>query len=167
MSSTIALQLPSAGEIKSYFQSWPSNTSNALKTTFTSLTVRDYIRLVWIVGGYVFLRPHLERGFKFLFDRGQKKQAAAEEEEEEEEEDDAQFHTRMSANDLRGTASGAQAGGDGDEDEEDEGLRKRPVPQWGRAARLRQKKAIQLIEEEFARRKEEEDDADIADLLED
>lgn len=31
------------------------------------LTLQHYIRLVWIIGGYLFLRPYIELGFRKLF----------------------------------------------------------------------------------------------------
>ncbi|KZZ91577.1 hypothetical protein AAP_03283 [Ascosphaera apis ARSEF 7405] len=162
MSSPETTQIPlfNVADVKSYITNWPSNASNALKGTFASLGIRDYIRLVWIIGGYIFLRPHIEKIFKMLFEKGQKKN-------EEGEEEDENVHAKMSANDLRGVSSGVDyPGHEDDEEEEDENV-KSPVPQWGRAARLRQKKAIQLIEEEFARKQAEDDDKDIEDLLED
>lgn len=39
----------------------------SISSTISHLTVYDYIRLVWIVGGYIFLRPYLELGFRKLF----------------------------------------------------------------------------------------------------
>ncbi|KAI5300481.1 hypothetical protein KEM56_002425 [Ascosphaera pollenicola] len=161
---TTQVPLINVGDVKNYIINWPSNAGSALKGTFATLSIRDYIRLVWIVGGYIILRPYLEKLFKFMFDRGQKKN---EEGEEEEEEDLATGKTKLSANDLRGVSSGVDYPGQEDEEESENENVKPPVPQWGRAARLRQKKAIQLIEEEYARRQAEEDDKDIEDLLED
>ncbi|KAI5300909.1 hypothetical protein KEM55_004039 [Ascosphaera atra] len=152
--------VPSVEDVKSYFHTWPTNASNAMRDTFSSLSIRDYIRIVWIIGGYVFMRPYLEKLFRKMFEKGQARQHA----EEEEEEREAAAEGRMTANDLRGTSTAVK---EDEVDDEDEELVNRKVPQWGRNARLRQKKAMRLIEEEFERRKEEEDDKDIADLLED
>lgn len=40
---------------------------SSITESASQLTVNHYIRLVWIVGGYIFLRPYIERGFQRLF----------------------------------------------------------------------------------------------------
>jgi len=40
---------------------------SSITESVSQLTVDHYIRIVWIIGGYIFLRPYIERGFQRLF----------------------------------------------------------------------------------------------------
>lgn len=70
---------------------------------------------------------------------------------------------RISPNALRG---GKTEEGEGESSEEEEEVDGKGAD-WGRSARKRQKRFLKRWEEEQKRRLEDEDDRDIADLLED
>jgi hypothetical protein len=128
-------------------QTWSANISNS----FSSLALKDYIRLVWIIGGYIILRPYLDRGFRRLMESGASTAEQAEA---------GAKKAKTSANALRGVVDS------GEEEDEDE-VEKDAVPHWGKSARRRQRRFLKEIEREAERKREEEDDRDIADLLED
>ncbi|KAL1954104.1 hypothetical protein VTO42DRAFT_1728 [Malbranchea cinnamomea] len=146
---------------------WYSNFTTNVAESFAGLSVRDYIRLVWIIGGYLFLRPYLDKGFRKLMDRGHQKaeaaQAQAEREEAERRAKSDAAGAKMSGNMLRG----AFVEEDDDDSESDGDGRASAVPQWGKSARRRQRKFMEWLEQEAERRRNEDDDKDIADLLED
>lgn len=125
--------------------------------------MKDYIRLVWIVCGYLIIRPYIDKGFKKLLEQNTDK----EESQESNEQGDGQQHqkAKMSGNALRGVTS--EKSQQQKEEEEDDKAVSTSVPQWGKSARKRQEKFFQLLEREVERKKEEEDDKDIEDLLED
>lgn len=159
----------------SYFANWRHNTGRAVSETFTSLTLKDYIRLVWVICGYCMLRPYLEAGFRKLYESGQAKEEKKKAEQAKSEAEAAAAAKRergeirrakMSANDLRGISTAAQLEEEEDDEEEEEAA-DTSVPQWGRGARLRQKKALRLMEKELQRLKDQEDDKDIEEFLED
>ncbi|PGH01905.1 hypothetical protein GX51_04959 [Blastomyces parvus] len=143
-------------------QTWSTNLTTNVSSSVSSLTVRDYIRLVWIIGGYIFLRPYLDTGFRKLLNTQMDKSDAEEKERERAEAEAANSgsagaRAKMSANALRG-ALGVES--DSEEEDEDE-----DVPQWGKSARRRQKRVLKQLEEAGERLREDEDDKDIADLL--
>lgn len=138
----------SLSSVTNALQTWYAN----LADSFSALTLKDYIRLVWIIGGYLFLRPYLDRGFRKLMESGA---SAAERAKPEAA---AVDKSKMSGN-GRGLAA--------DSEEDEDGGAKNAVPQWGKAARKRQRKFLKRVEQEAERKREEEEDRDIADLLED
>lgn len=133
-----------------------SNFTNNISTSVSNLTIQDYIRLVWIIGGYYFLRPYLDKGFRKLFDSGNAKREA-----EEAAAAETAGKTKLSANTLR---QGDVA--ESDEEGEDEG-ESTGVSNWGRSARRKQRNFMKYLEQEAERKRAEDDDKDIADLLED
>ncbi|KAK2808627.1 hypothetical protein FQN50_004490 [Emmonsiellopsis sp. PD_5] len=140
---------------------YTTNLTTNLSTSVSSLTLRDYIRLIWIIGGYLFLRPYLDAGFRKLLTFNMDKSDKEQEERERTEAEAAGVHgAKVAANKLRGAVEG-----ESDEEEEEEEVE--GEVQWGKSARRRQKQFLRHLEEEAERRKEEEDDRDIADLLED
>ncbi|EEH18431.1 hypothetical protein PABG_00994 [Paracoccidioides brasiliensis Pb03] len=152
--------------ILSTLQTWSTNLKSNLSNSVTSLTLRDYIRLIWIIGGYLFLRPYLDSGFRKLFTSNMDKSDAEEKAQEQAEAavvGSVGARAKLSANVLRGAL------GDNSEsnDEEDGTGETTGVPQWGKSARRRQRRVLRQLEEAALRHKEEEDDKDIADLLED
>ncbi|PGH18406.1 hypothetical protein AJ79_00475 [Helicocarpus griseus UAMH5409] len=177
--------------IRTYLDTFTTN----LSTTVSSLTLRDYIRLVWIIGGYLFMRPYLDAAFRKLLTSNMDK---ADKEKQEREREEALAlaggkkgaadvtgagagKAKLSANALRGVLRelgeddgvGGGADDEGDEDEEGEGQGQGQGtavgggPQWGKSARRRQKRALKELEEAAERMRGEEDDRDIEDLLED
>ncbi|ODH51173.1 hypothetical protein GX48_02598 [Paracoccidioides brasiliensis] len=152
--------------ILSTLQTWSTNLKSNLSNSVTSLTLRDYIRLIWIIGGYLFLRPYLDSGFRKLFTSNMDKSDAEEKAQEQAEAaavGSVGARAKLSANALRGAL------GDNSEsnDEEDGKGETTGVPQWGKSAWRRQRRVLRQLEEAALRHKEEEDDKDIADLLED
>ncbi|EEH42059.1 hypothetical protein PAAG_03980 [Paracoccidioides lutzii Pb01] len=153
--------------ILSTLQTWSTNLKTNLSNSVTSLTLRDYIRLIWIIGGYLFLRPYLDSGFRKLFTSNMDKSDAEEKAQEQAELEAAAVgsvgaRAKLSANALRGAL-----GDDSESNEEEDGTGETTgVPQWGRSARRRQRRVLRKLEEAALRHKEEEDDKDIADLLE-
>ncbi|KAL1606840.1 hypothetical protein SLS60_004249 [Paraconiothyrium brasiliense] len=121
-----------------------------------------WIRLVWIVGAYLLLRPYLMK----LGARAQEKQH------EKDAVDAAPTGAEVHPNDLRGGRKIGVAipGVDSDDEEEEEKTEAKPG-QWGKKARARQRKFIRdTLEKEEKRlqdEQEQEDLKDIADLLED
>ncbi|OJD27969.1 hypothetical protein ACJ73_00625 [Blastomyces percursus] len=150
-------------------QTWSTNFTTNVSSSVSSLTLRDYIRLVWIIGGYLFLRPYLDTGFRKLLKTNMDKSDAEEKERERAEAETANAgsagaRAKISANALRGALG---VGSDSEEDENEEGVEKtQAVPQWGKSARRRQKRVLRQLEE-AGERLREDDDKDIADLLED
>ena len=136
-----------------------SNFTHNISDTVTEFSIRDYIRLVWIIGGYIFLRPYLDKGFKKLMESGSAKQ-----EEEEEEATPTDVGAKVSANELRGIREKVDEEQDDDEDSD---VGESTGVSWGKSARRKQRRTIRYLEQELERRKEEEDDKDIEDLLED
>ncbi|KAM5466676.1 hypothetical protein MauCBS54593_005933 [Microsporum audouinii] len=134
-----------------------SNFTNNISTSVSNLTIQDYIRLVWIIGGYYFLRPYLDKGFRKLLDSGTAKREA-----EEAAAAETAGKAKMSANALRQ----GDTAGDSDEEEEDEG-ESTGVSNWGKSARRKQRNFMKYLEQEAERKRAEDDDKDIADLLED
>ena len=51
------------------------STFNSLKTFLSKLPLHQLIRLAWIIGGYILLRPYIELGFRKLF-AGQEEHAS-------------------------------------------------------------------------------------------
>ncbi|ODH35056.1 hypothetical protein ACO22_03009 [Paracoccidioides brasiliensis] len=125
--------------ILSTLQTWSTNLKSNLSNSVTSLTLRDYIRLIWII------------------------EEKAQEQAEAAAVGSVGARAKLSANALRGAL------GDNSEsnDEEDGKGETTGVPQWGKSARRRQRRVLRQLEEAALRHKEEEDDKDIADLLED
>ncbi|EAS34684.3 uncharacterized protein CIMG_00038 [Coccidioides immitis RS] len=139
---------------------WYTNFTTNVSNSVSNLTVRDYIRLVWIIGGYMFLRPYLDKGFRRLFEKGVAKSEKAEEAQAEAQAQQA-GGAMLTANDLR------DGRGNESEDDDDDGGASSAVPQWGKSARRKQRKFLEFLEQEAERRREDDDDRDIADLLED
>jgi hypothetical protein len=133
-------------------QTWGSNFTSNVSNTFSNLSLRDYIRIIWIVGGYLFLRPYLDKGFAKLQNRGAAKMESAEREESER----AAAETTTRGTETTGSGDGQEQGAE----------ESKKVPQWGKSARTKQEKYMEWLEKESERLQQEEDDKDIADLLE-
>ncbi|KAF2017097.1 DUF1531-domain-containing protein [Aaosphaeria arxii CBS 175.79] len=122
---------------------WGGNLTRNTSAAFTDLRPKDYIRLVIIVGTYSLIRP-------WLVKLGQKLQTKAHE-------NDAAETGEISANELRGKIE-IPGVGDSDEDEEEEAK----PGDWGRNARVRQRKFVReaLQKEEDRLRDEQADESD-------
>ncbi|PGH07583.1 hypothetical protein AJ80_07972 [Polytolypa hystricis UAMH7299] len=146
-------------------QTWTSNITSNVSNSIPHLTLRDYIRLVWIIGGYIFLRPYLDKAFRKLLESHTDKTDAADAAAERE-----ARKAKLSANALRGIIEDDDGDeGEGSDEDGDEGGKSTAVPQWGKSARRKQQKFFLHLEQEAERRKNEDEDdlKDIADLLED
>ncbi|KAF2446844.1 DUF1531-domain-containing protein [Karstenula rhodostoma CBS 690.94] len=126
--------------------------------SFSRLKPEGWIRLIWIVGAYMLLRP-------FLMKLGARAQERQHEKESAEAVDTgAEVHP----NELRGGKKIAIPGVDSDDEEEKTEAK---PGQWGKKARVKQRKFIRetLVKEEkrLQDEQEQEDLKDIADLLED
>ena len=156
-------QLPSVKILTEWWDRFKTNTGKS----FSEMGSKDYIRLVIIIGTYLLLRPYLLK----LGAHIQKKQLEKEEKKEEEER-----KARMgglNANDLRGGRKIEIPGVDSEDENEEEMIVDETtgerVQEWGRKARVRQRKFIRKTMEEHERRlaeKATESDQEIEDLLE-
>lgn len=150
---------PDLATLLATIQTYVANFTSNVSRTFSNLSLRDYIRIVWIVGGYLFLRPYIEIGFRKLFQLGNKEETETETADGKGQ-GQGQLQTqtgrpRVSANALR---DGIEQELEQEQQPEDE-----DVPQWGKSARRRQKKFMEFAENQ----EEDDDDKDIEDLLED
>ena len=121
---------------------WADNFVHNTTSTYDKMAAKDYIRLVIIIGSYLLLRPH-------LLALGAKMQARAHEKDAVES-TDAEIHP----NELRGGKSKiAIPGVDESTDEETEAK----PGDWGKKARVRQRKYIRtVLEKEEARLADEQ-----------
>ncbi|KAF7562093.1 hypothetical protein G7046_g2028 [Stylonectria norvegica] len=140
-------ELNAVGKFAAQFLQYGSNASNNLANTFDNMTMKHWIRLIVIIGGYMLLRPYaMKLGGK----------VAVRKMEEEHERTKAQ----ISPNELRGQGPDETEGAD------DEAVA--TGADWGQKARTRQREILKrMVEAEEQRKMDEEDDKDIEDLLED
>ncbi|RMJ04840.1 hypothetical protein BHE90_013498 [Fusarium euwallaceae] len=142
------IELNALGKFTAQFLQYGANASNNLSNTFNNMTMQSWIRLVVIVGGYMLLRPYM---MKFVTKGAVRKM--------EEEDEREQRKAQISPNELRGLVEEEP-----EIDEEGDGT----GADWGQKARVRQRTMLKnMLEAEEQRRLEEEEDKDIADLLED
>ncbi|UPK94741.1 hypothetical protein LCI18_005676 [Fusarium solani-melongenae] len=142
------IELNALGKLTTQFLQYGANASNNLSNTFNNMTMQSWIRLVVIVGGYMLLRPYM---MKFVTKGAVKKM--------EEQDEREQRKAQISPNELRGLVEEEP-----EIDQEGDGT----GADWGQKARVRQRTMLKnLLEAEEQRRLEEEEDKDIADLLED
>ncbi|OTB07812.1 hypothetical protein M426DRAFT_317703 [Hypoxylon sp. CI-4A] len=131
-----------------------SRFSNNIQESFTSMTPKQWIRLVIIVGAYLLLRPYvIKMGAKY-----QEKQLEKQFKEEEERQ------AEISPNQLRGEIGIPE---DSDDDEEDQA--ETTSSDWGKKARKRQRKMIRNLldaeEKRLQELQEDEEDKDIEQYL--
>ncbi|KAI2621715.1 DUF1531-domain-containing protein [Hypoxylon sp. NC1633] len=125
--------------------------TNNISQSFTSMTPKQWIRLVMIVGAYMLMRPYLlKMGAKF-----QQKQMEKQFSEEEKQ-------AEISPNQLRGQVDLPE---DSDEDDQAETT----ASDWGKKARKRQrnmiKKLLDAEEKRLQDLQEDEEDKDIEQYL--
>ncbi|KAI1138820.1 DUF1531-domain-containing protein [Hypoxylon sp. FL0543] len=127
--------------------------SNNLSESFTSMTPKQWIRLVIIVGAYMLLRPYIIK----LGAKHQEKQLEKQFKEEEERQ------AQISPNQLRGEQLGIP------EDSDDEEQAETTASDWGKKARKRQRKMINKLldaeEKRLQELQEDEEDKDIEQYL--
>lgn len=142
-------ELNDFGKITLAFLKFGQNATHNLSQVFEEMTLREWIRLVMIVGAYLLLRPYAQQylGKKSI---------------ESMEKENAKQKAKISPNELRGAKAPMEEEDDDDDEAETTGAA------WGEKARTRQRYLLKsLLEAEERRKQEEEDDKDIADLLED
>ncbi|KAF2839546.1 hypothetical protein M501DRAFT_991576 [Patellaria atrata CBS 101060] len=143
---------------------WLSNFVHQANRTFDTMTAKDYIRLVIIVGVYVlFIR-------KFLDYLARKYLAQSHKSTEDAHSLTPDGKPKISANDLR-DAKGRKVEVDleSSDEEGDEEVRVAKGAEWGRNARKRQKRvvkeALRVREERIKEKIGDDEDADIAEFL--
>lgn len=138
--------------IPELLSTWKDNFTRNTSEAFSRMQLKDYIRLVIIVGTYALLRP-------YLIKLGGKIQA-------QQHEKDAADTAEIHPNELRGKI---EIPGVGDSDEEDDDDQADQPGNWGRNARVRQRKFIReaLAKEEarLADEQEAESDKEIEQFL--
>ncbi|GME52970.1 trafficking pga2 [Neofusicoccum parvum] len=138
----------------------PARPLTSTTSQFSELRTQDYIRLITIIGAYCLLRPYLMKLGAYF----QRKQHEADSRSGED--DAAATGATLTANDLRGRKSqpkiaipGVDSDSEDDEDKDD----------WGRVARLRQRKFVrQMLEVHETKLREEAEansDKDIEEFL--
>lgn len=155
-----AKDLPSIKHLSEWWTRFSTNTGKSL----TEMTAQNWIRLIIIVGSYLLLRPYLLK----LGARIQRKQFEKEQKKDEEERA-AAGQGGMNANDLRAGRRIDIPGVDSDSEDE-EGGTVATGGEWGRKARVRQRRFVRRAVEETERRlyeKGTESDKEIEDMLED
>ncbi|KAI0129941.1 trafficking PGA2 [Xylariales sp. AK1849] len=126
-----------------------------LTTSFTSMSLKHWIRVIMVVGAYLLARPYIIK----LAGKQQEKQF-----EKERQEDEANA-AKISPNQLRGEMD---LPGDSDSDDEN-ATASTTASDWGKKARKRQrvmlKKLIDAEEKRLQDLQEDEEDKDIAQYL--
>ena len=156
-------QLSSVKVLTEWWDRFKTNTGKS----FSDMSPKDYIRLIIIVCTYLLIRPYLLK----LGAHVQKKQL--EKEERRAEEERKAREGGLNANDLRGGRKIEIPGVESEDEDEEEvvvdATTGERVHEWGRKARVRQRKFIRKTMEEHERRlaeKATESDQEIEDLLE-
>jgi Protein trafficking PGA2 len=150
-------QQSSFSDIPGLLSKWYGNFTRNTSQAFSRMTAKDYIRLIIVAGAYMLLiRP-------FLVKMGMRVQAKQHEQANKEVDNNA----RLNANDLRGKIAIPGV----DSDSEDETGTKSDVKtgEWGRKARLRQRRVVRKAIEikERAAAADDESDEEIKQFLED
>lgn len=127
------------------FITYASNLRSQVTSSYSRLSLQDYIRLIAIVGAYCLLRPYLLKfGAKFQ----------AKDHERELDPDEMASAAAVSPNSLRGKVHVPE---DTDSGSEEEG---RKGTDWGKKARRRQRRVLRGILEAEEKRRREEDEAE-------
>lgn len=141
-----------AREASSILTTFKGNLTRNTSQAFGNLTLKQGLRLTIIVCAYLLLRP-------YLLKLGAKVQQSQMEKEAKKLE--AERATKMNANDLRGGKRIEEVESESEEESKE---------QWGKKARLRQRKVVKKAMEAQERKLEAratESDKEIEDLLED
>jgi hypothetical protein len=133
--------------ISETLSTWAGNFQRNTTSAFAEMRPKDYIRMVIIIGTYCLIRP-------WLMKLGAHMQAKQHKKDSEEEIAGAEIHP----NELRGGQGKIEIPGLGDSDEEEDAEDTQPG-QWGRTARVRQRKFIrQTLEKAEQKLKDEQED---------
>ena len=128
-----------------------------ISTSFTSLTIQQWIRLVAVVGAYLLARP-------YLIKLGAKRQLAQLEAEDAATE--AERAAKISPNEFRGQKLVMP---EESESEGEEEAAESSAADWGKKARRRQRKMVKNLlaahEKKLAEEQEDEEDKDIQEFL--
>ncbi|KAA6406738.1 MAG: hypothetical protein FRX48_09461 [Lasallia pustulata] len=141
---------PTLSQLQTYAHNFQTN----INTSVSNLTLRDYIRLIIILGAYCLLRPYLLQ----LAARFQ-----AVDHDRDLDEDEMSSAAAINPNSLRGQVSVPDDSSDENEEgEEGKGRENGTGVEWGKKARRRQRGLIRgiLEAEEKLKREEEEADSD-------
>lgn len=140
--------------ISELLSTWRNNFTTNVSAGFSEMTLRNWIRIVMIVGTYCLIRP-------YLIKLGARQQRKAHER------DAADIGAEIHPNELRGGKGKIEIPGVGDSDEEDE--EETQPGDWGKNARVRQRKFIrQAVKKEEDRLRDEqeaESDKEIEEFL--
>jgi Protein trafficking PGA2 len=166
-------QTPDLPDIPALVTKWAGNFSRNTSSAFARMTAKDWIRMIIFVGAYLLLRPYLVK-FGAKFQQKQFEKQIEEEKAEAKEQADERRKRKaakagLSPNDIRVGRKIDIPGVDTDSEDEDE-EREEGAAEWGRKARVRQRKTIRKIMEQHEKKLQEkgnESDKDIEDLLED
>ncbi|KAI9776087.1 MAG: hypothetical protein M1839_000600 [Geoglossum umbratile] len=131
-------------KVTEYLQTWAGNLRRNVSSSVSQLSLKDYIQIVIILGGYALLRPYLLKlAGKFQ----------ARDHERELDPNEMSSDAAVSARSLHGQV---QVPDDTDE-EEGSGT----GADWGRGARRRQREMVRrILEAEEKKRVEEAEDSD-------
>lgn len=124
--------------ILNLISTWAGNFQRNTSQAFVDLRPKDYIRLIVIIGGYCLLRPYLMKLGAKLQARDLEKMEKASAEADK---------TELNANDLRGVRKEIPG-----VESEDEGSEEEETSNWGRKAKIRQRKMIRKRLEEHEER---------------
>ncbi|KAF2143222.1 uncharacterized protein K452DRAFT_225158 [Aplosporella prunicola CBS 121167] len=159
---------PPSPDIMTLLSTWGDNLSTQTSKAFNNLGPKDYIRLVVIIGGYLLLR-------QWLVKLGAHRQLKQLEHQDAEAKRQARAEELADANDLRVGAKKSRKpkialpGVDSDDDDSSEEESAVRPGEWGRAARLRQRKfvrdALEKHEQKLQAEAEAESDKDIEEFL--
>ncbi|KAF2424393.1 DUF1531-domain-containing protein [Tothia fuscella] len=142
-------------QASSSLSTWSGNFQRNTKSSFARMSTKNWIRLTVVVCAYILLRPHIMK----IMAKVQAKQL------QKMGDEDTAARAEMDANDLRGIVK--IPGVESDDDDEVEEVREN---EWGRKARVRQRKVVRKAmerHEEMLSMVGHESDKDIEDLLED
>jgi len=141
-----------APDIPTLLRTWSGNLTRNTSSAFANLRLQDYIRLVIIIGGYALLRPYIMKlGTKLQMQIHEKEGA----------------EVFMDPNELRGVKIEIP-GVESDEDDSGDEVHTGADMDFGRKARLRQRKFIrEALEREEQRLRDEAEgsDAEIEEFL--
>ncbi|ODV91018.1 hypothetical protein CANCADRAFT_115723 [Tortispora caseinolytica NRRL Y-17796] len=118
-----------------------------ITATFEQYSTQDWMKMLIIIGGYILLRPRIQKVFEKMADKQQRQFIDKEQKEQEERK-------------VKAALEGKNFDSDDDDDEDEEDI------SWGRGARRRQKRVIKNIRKKFEDGYEAESDKEIDDLLE-
>ncbi|PHH91225.1 hypothetical protein CDD83_1275 [Cordyceps sp. RAO-2017] len=142
-------ELNALGMLVARLAEYGHNASHNIQDGFAKMTVRSWLRIVMIIGGYMLLRPYL---LKFATKKAVQQL--------EKEDAKSRGNDKMTPNEFRGIKEKLYEA----PDDEGDGT----SADWGSKARMRQRQMLKnLLEEEERRRAAENEDADIQEFLED